>query len=199
MSTSRPGCCCPTTPSRANRSPDIVEPAIEKAIEQSATADGGAPPHRSGAARRYRGGASLLITIAFLGTGIMGAPMARNLASAGHEVTAWNRTSAKARGTRAKVAESPAEACEGAEVVITMLAVAYGRLRHGGSHPPVGGVWWQASTVGVEWIEATRFRLRRRAGDGHPQARRGRCADRARLRSRPRPVGTECSTRSPRR
>ena len=40
--------------------------------------DGRAPPRRSGAARRHRGGASLL-KIAFLGTGIMGAPMARNL------------------------------------------------------------------------------------------------------------------------
>jgi len=34
--------------------------------------------------------------VAVLGTGIMGAPMARNLAAAGHEVTAWNRSAEKA-------------------------------------------------------------------------------------------------------
>ena len=36
--------------------------------------------------------------VAVLGTGIMGAPMARNLAAAGHEVTAWNRSAEKAEG-----------------------------------------------------------------------------------------------------
>jgi 3-hydroxyisobutyrate dehydrogenase len=59
--------------------------------------------------------------IAFLGTGIMGAPMARNLAAAGHEVTAWNRTREKAEGLGATVADSPAEAVERAEVLVTML------------------------------------------------------------------------------
>ena len=34
--------------------------------------------------------------VAVLGTGIMGGPMARNLAAAGHEVRAWNRTRKKA-------------------------------------------------------------------------------------------------------
>ena len=34
--------------------------------------------------------------IAFLGTGHMGLPMARNLLAAGHELVAWNRTRAKA-------------------------------------------------------------------------------------------------------
>ena len=36
--------------------------------------------------------------VAVLGTGIMGAPMARNLAAAGHDVTAWNRSAEKAEG-----------------------------------------------------------------------------------------------------
>jgi 3-hydroxyisobutyrate dehydrogenase-like beta-hydroxyacid dehydrogenase len=54
--------------------------------------------------------------IAFLGLGIMGRPMAANLVKAGHEVTVWNRTSAKeVEGARA--ASSPAEAAQGAEVV----------------------------------------------------------------------------------
>ena len=34
--------------------------------------------------------------IAFLGTGLMGLPMAQNLLAAGHSVAAWNRTRAKA-------------------------------------------------------------------------------------------------------
>ena len=54
--------------------------------------------------------------------GIMGAPMARNLAGAGHEVRAWNRTASKAEGLGATVAGSPAEAVDGADVVITMLS-----------------------------------------------------------------------------
>lgn len=90
--------------------------------------------------------------IAVLGTGIMGAPMARNLASAGHEVRAWNRTAAKAEGLGAVVAPSPAEAVDGAEVVITMLAdgPTVAAVMDGVTLPE-GAVWWQASTVGVEW------------------------------------------------
>jgi 3-hydroxyisobutyrate dehydrogenase-like beta-hydroxyacid dehydrogenase len=61
--------------------------------------------------------------IAFLGTGNMGLPMARNLAKAGHEVTVWNRTLAKAEHlTEAKSAVTPAEAAADASVAITMLA-----------------------------------------------------------------------------
>jgi 3-hydroxyisobutyrate dehydrogenase-like beta-hydroxyacid dehydrogenase len=40
--------------------------------------------------------------MAFLGTGIMGGPMARNLAGAGHEVTVWNRSREKAEGLGAR-------------------------------------------------------------------------------------------------
>jgi 3-hydroxyisobutyrate dehydrogenase/2-hydroxy-3-oxopropionate reductase len=54
--------------------------------------------------------------VAFLGLGIMGRPMAANLAKAGHEVTVWNRTPGEAvEGARS--AASPAEAARGAEVV----------------------------------------------------------------------------------
>ncbi|MEL7099647.1 MAG: NAD(P)-dependent oxidoreductase [Pseudomonadota bacterium] len=59
--------------------------------------------------------------IAFLGTGLMGAPMVRNLVAAGHEVTAWNRTAAKAEGLGARVAGTPAEAAQGAEFILSML------------------------------------------------------------------------------
>lgn len=62
--------------------------------------------------------------IAFIGTGVMGAPMAGHLARAGHEVHAVNRTYAKAQkaaetyGYKAEL--SLAEALKGADVVFTM-------------------------------------------------------------------------------
>jgi 3-hydroxyisobutyrate dehydrogenase-like beta-hydroxyacid dehydrogenase len=60
--------------------------------------------------------------IGFIGLGKMGTPMAQNLIAAGHKVTAYNRTRAKAETLKgAQVAESPAEAGRGAEVVFTML------------------------------------------------------------------------------
>jgi 3-hydroxyisobutyrate dehydrogenase-like beta-hydroxyacid dehydrogenase len=54
--------------------------------------------------------------IAFLGLGIMGGPMAANLVKAGHEVAVWNRTPGKTV-EGARVAESPADAANSAEVV----------------------------------------------------------------------------------
>jgi 2-hydroxy-3-oxopropionate reductase len=62
--------------------------------------------------------------IAVLGTGLMGAPMARRLLAAGFPVTVWNRTPAKAEALRAagaKVAASAAEAVRDADAIITML------------------------------------------------------------------------------
>jgi len=53
--------------------------------------------------------------VAFLGLGIMGRPMAANLAKAGHDVTVWNRTPKDVEGAR--TAATPAEAAQGAEVV----------------------------------------------------------------------------------
>ena len=60
--------------------------------------------------------------IGFLGTGIMGGPMARNLAAAGHDVRAWNRSREKAEGLGATVTGTPADAVVDAELVVTMLA-----------------------------------------------------------------------------
>ena len=100
--------------------------------------------------------------VAFLGTGIMGAPMARNLVAADHEVRVWNRSREKAEGLGAGIADSPAEAAAGAEVVVTMLAdgpvvesVMDGVSLDGDQ------VWWQASTVGIEATE----KLQAMAGD----------------------------------
>ena len=64
-------------------------------------------------------------SIAFLGTGLMGAPMCQNLLSAGLPLTVWNRSQAKAeplakRG--AVVADSPQSAVADADAVITMLS-----------------------------------------------------------------------------
>ncbi|HEY4932197.1 MAG TPA: NAD(P)-dependent oxidoreductase [Terriglobales bacterium] len=63
--------------------------------------------------------------IAFLGLGNMGLPMARNLLRAGHDVTVWNRTLSKADelGTlNATIAHSIANATQGAEFIVTMMA-----------------------------------------------------------------------------
>jgi 3-hydroxyisobutyrate dehydrogenase len=91
--------------------------------------------------------------VALLGTGTMGAGMARNLLAAGHEVRVWNRTRERAEGLGATVADSPVEACDGAEVVITMLAdgPAVEAATEGLSFD--GAVWAQMSTIGVEATE----------------------------------------------
>src|ERR1051326_3650451 len=54
--------------------------------------------------------------VAFLGLGIMGQPMAANLAKAGHDVVAWTRSPGKTVDG-ARVAATPAEAAADAEVV----------------------------------------------------------------------------------
>lgn len=63
--------------------------------------------------------------VAFIGLGSMGSPMARNLLGAGHELRVYNRTRSRAeafRSSAAMIAATPAEAVEGAEALITMLA-----------------------------------------------------------------------------
>jgi 3-hydroxyisobutyrate dehydrogenase-like beta-hydroxyacid dehydrogenase len=63
--------------------------------------------------------------IGFVGLGNMGQAMARNLIKAGHELAAYNRTQAKAEALRSqggRVAKTPREAAQGAQVVFTMLA-----------------------------------------------------------------------------
>jgi 3-hydroxyisobutyrate dehydrogenase len=98
--------------------------------------------------------------ISFFGTGIMGAPMARHLAEAGHDVTVWNRTAAKARPLAehgAHVAEDVAAAATGAEVVVTMLtdgAAVEEVMREAAPAAPDGALWWQASTVGISGTES---------------------------------------------
>ena len=59
--------------------------------------------------------------IAFIGTGVMGAPMARHLAAAGHDVTVYNRTRAKAEATGLAVADTPAAAAADADAVVACV------------------------------------------------------------------------------
>jgi len=66
-----------------------------------------------------------LETMAFIGTGIMGKPMVRNLLQAGYPVQIWNRSAAKAAELAthgAKVFQSAAQAANGAKVLICMLS-----------------------------------------------------------------------------
>jgi 3-hydroxyisobutyrate dehydrogenase-like beta-hydroxyacid dehydrogenase len=62
-----------------------------------------------------------MTSVAFLGLGVMGAPMARHLAAAGHDVTVYNRSPDKALAWVAlygnRAAPTPREAAEGAEFV----------------------------------------------------------------------------------
>lgn len=94
------------------------------------------------------------MTIAVLGTGIIGAPVARNLAGSGLSVRAWNRTRRKADALAAdgvQVADTPAAAVADAEVVFTVLRDAAAVLDAMESARPglAGGtVWVQLSTVG---------------------------------------------------
>lgn len=63
-------------------------------------------------------------SIALLGTGLMGLPMARRLLGAGHRLTVWNRDGSKAAplaSEGARVADSAADAVNGATHIITML------------------------------------------------------------------------------
>jgi len=97
-------------------------------------------------------------TVSVLGTGIMGAAMARNLARAGHTVRVWNRTRAKAEPLAADgayVADSPAEAVQGADVVLTILydgPAALDVMREAAPALRSGAAWVQSTTAGVEAI-----------------------------------------------
>jgi 3-hydroxyisobutyrate dehydrogenase len=107
-------------------------------------------------------------TVAVLGTGIMGAAMARNLLSAGMEVRAWNRSRDKAEPLAqesVEVAANPADAVKGANFILTMLSDADAVEEAVGgdvlSALAEDGVWLQMSTVG----EGGNERLLRLAAD----------------------------------
>jgi len=104
-------------------------------------------------------GTGATVTVAVLGTGIMGAGMARNLVRAGFAVTVWNRNADRARPLAedgAAVADTPAAAVAEADVVLTMLfdADAVDEVM-AAALPSVrpDALWVQSSTVGVEATE----------------------------------------------
>lgn len=114
--------------------------------------------------------------IAFLGTGLMGAPMCRNLAASGVQVRAWNRSRAKAEaiGHGVTVTDSATAAADGARACIVMLSdgpacrqvlVTDGvaaRLAPGAvlivmssiSHPEAQELAEAATAMGLRWIDA---------------------------------------------
>ncbi|AOR34558.1 6-phosphogluconate dehydrogenase [Streptomyces fodineus] len=106
--------------------------------------------------------------VAFLGLGHMGAPMARRLLAAGHPLTVWNRTPARAEPLAAEgaaLAASPAAAVRDADVVITMLAGPDALTAVADAIAPrlrPGVTWVEMSTVGPDAVRALAGRL----GDG---------------------------------
>ncbi|HEY4888769.1 MAG TPA: NAD(P)-dependent oxidoreductase [Candidatus Dormibacteraeota bacterium] len=94
--------------------------------------------------------------VAILGTGKMGGAMARRLESQGHELTLWNRTRERAEALGVgRVAATPAEAVESAEVVISILtdadAVRSAYLGEGGAAMAARGqVFVEMSTAGPD-------------------------------------------------
>ncbi|MEU0526488.1 NAD(P)-dependent oxidoreductase [Streptomyces niveus] len=98
------------------------------------------------------------LEVAVLGAGIMGAAMARNLCRTGHGVRVWNRTRAKAEplaADGARVADSPADAVRGADVVLTMLYDGPAALEAMTAAAPglrPGTVWLQTTTAGLEGL-----------------------------------------------
>ena len=101
-----------------------------------------------------------LPTIALLGTGTMGAPMARGLLRAGFGVRVWNRSVVKAAALAADGAQpacTPTDAAADADVLITMLAdgTAVEQVTAGPTGAlsvlRPGATWIQMSTIGVEW------------------------------------------------
>ena len=96
------------------------------------------------------------VRISLLGTGTMGSGMARSLLRAGHTVTVWNRTRARAEplaDAGARVADAPTAAVAEAEAVVLMLYDAGSVLDvmdEVGGDGPADAVWVQSSTIGVD-------------------------------------------------
>jgi 3-hydroxyisobutyrate dehydrogenase len=98
-----------------------------------------------------------MATVAVLGTGTIGEPIARNLARAGFDVRVWNRTREKAEPLAAEgatVCDSAAEAAQAAELVLTVLADADATAETVEEIAFAdGAVWVQIATVGLEGAE----------------------------------------------
>jgi len=101
--------------------------------------------------------------VAVLGTGIMGAGMARSLLRSGLDVTVWNRSSGRAgplAADGAHVAGTAAEAVAGVDAVVTMLW-------DGDSVAEVMTAALPSAPTGVLWVQTSTVSLRD-AGDRLP-------------------------------
>jgi 3-hydroxyisobutyrate dehydrogenase len=100
------------------------------------------------------------IRVAVLGTGTMGAAMARSLLRSRFNVTVWNRSTEKTKplvDAGARMAADPADAVHDADIVLTMLFDQAAVLRVAAEFLPaarVGTVWMQSSTIGADGIRA---------------------------------------------
>jgi 3-hydroxyisobutyrate dehydrogenase len=103
-----------------------------------------------------------MTTIAVLGTGTLGFPVARNLARAGLDVRAWNRTAEKAEALAddgVTVPASVSSAVADVDVLITFLAdgpAVEEVMDEAAQAAPSGAVWIQSSTVGIPATEQLR-------------------------------------------
>jgi 3-hydroxyisobutyrate dehydrogenase len=101
------------------------------------------------------------VSVALLGLGVMGVGMARNLLAAGHRLSVYNRSVAKAERLAAEgasAAATPREAAEGAEIVVSMVADdAASRAVWSGADGALAGaargsILVECSTLTVDWV-----------------------------------------------
>lgn len=102
---------------------------------------------------------SSALPVAVLGTGIIGAAVARNLARKGFSVRAWNRSAEKAQALAADGVtpfENAADAVRGAAIIVTVLKDGPAAAEAMNAALPgiaKGAIWLQLSTVGVEAMD----------------------------------------------
>ena len=100
------------------------------------------------------------LRVAVLGTGTMGAAMARSLIRSRFGVTVWNRSAGKTvalADAGARVASDPADAVRDADIVLTMLFDEAAVLSVAEQFLPAarpGTIWMQSSTIGSSGIRA---------------------------------------------
>lgn len=99
------------------------------------------------------------VTLAILGTGLIGAPIARHFHRRGFKVHAWNRTAPKAQALASDgilVFDTPADAVRDADLIVTVLKDGPSVEQVMLSAAPAlkkGAIWLQLSTVGIEGID----------------------------------------------